>query len=55
MKYLKAKEATAKKVSKFIYEKIIYRHKYIEKILINKENYFNNQMILHYIIQKQID
>ena len=36
------KEANAREISKFIYEDIIYRHGYLQKILTNRETSFNN-------------
>ena len=38
-------EATAKEVSKFIYEDIICRHGCLKKILSDRGSHFNNQMI----------
>ena len=39
------REATAKEVSTFIYEKIICRHGCLKKIIMDRETHFNNRMI----------
>src|SRR5215469_2852318 len=39
------KEANAKEVSTFIYEDIICRHGCPQKILLDRESHFNNQMV----------
>jgi hypothetical protein len=39
------KTANAEEVLKFIYKEIICRHGYPQKILTDRENHFNNQMI----------